>query len=78
MEIVPQIFTAKVMHSGKLQPLTQASLRRAFWKYPLVKLKTIMLIHWQALKLLAKGIHYIPKPLQLPAKFSTTRHLTKM
>lgn len=64
--------------TGKLEPLTRASLRRAFWKHPLVTLKTIALIHWQAIKLLAKGIRYIPRPSQLPDKLSTTRNLTKM
>jgi DUF1365 family protein len=56
--------------------MSTASLRRAFWAYPLVTLKAITLIHWQALKIVAKGIKYIPKPLQLMKKVTTTGDLT--
>ncbi len=49
---------------GSLAPLTKKSLRNAFWKHPLVTLKTIALIHWQALKLFSKGIKYNDKPEQ--------------
>jgi hypothetical protein len=50
--------------TGRLSPLTKSALRRAFWRYPLVTLKAITLIHWQALKLFLKGIKYISKPPQ--------------
>ena len=63
--------------TGKFTPLTAASLRRAFWAHPLVTLKVIALIHWQALKLISKGIRYIAKPLQMKEKITTTRNLTK-
>jgi DUF1365 family protein len=53
------------------------SLRRAFWSHPLVTLKVISLIHWQAITLFTKKIRYILKPLQLPDKISATRNLTK-
>lgn len=49
---------------GKFEPMNAAKLRKAFWAYPLVTIKAIMLIHWQAIKLIAKGIQYIPKPPQ--------------
>lgn len=62
---------------GKLQPLTPKAVRRAFWGHPLVTLKAIFLIHWQAVKLLAKGIKYIPKPLQKKEKVSASDNLTK-
>ena len=58
--------------TGKLQALTKSSLRYAFWHYPLVTLKAIVMIHWQALKLVVKGIKYMPKPEQKPQKVSTT------
>lgn len=64
--------------TGKLEPLTSATLRRVFWRHPLVTFKTIALIHWQAIKLLTKGIRYIPKPHQLKERLSATRNLTKM
>lgn len=63
---------------GTLSPLTRAGLMRAFWMHPLITLKSIVLIHWQALKLLAKGIKYIPKPKALAEKLTASRDLTKM
>lgn len=64
--------------TGSLQPLTKQSLRKAFLSHPLVTLKTIMLIHRQALKLVRKRIPYIPKPKQHEQKTSGTSNLTKM
>ncbi len=61
---------------GRLRPMTRASLARAFWAQPLVTLKAIGLIHWQALKLLAKGVRYLTKPPQLPARITASRGLT--
>jgi uncharacterized protein len=58
---------------GNLEPLTQASLRTVFLKYPLITFKTIVLIHWQALKLMTKGIKYITKPKQIKDKLTTTK-----
>lgn len=63
--------------TGKFTPLNAASLRRVFWSHPLVTLKVIALIHWQAFKLTSKFIRYIVKPLQLLDRISTTRNLTK-
>lgn len=61
--------------SGTLTPMTDKSLRRAFWRYPLVTFKAIILIHWQAVKLLAKGIKYVPRPKQIQPKISSTEGL---
>ncbi len=47
---------------GKRKPLTTRNLLYCFLRYPLVTAKVIGLIHYQALKLVAKGIKYIPKP----------------
>lgn len=63
---------------GDLETMTSLSLRKAFWKYPLVTFKAIILIHWQALKIIAKGIKYISKPDQKTESLSTTTNLTKM
>jgi uncharacterized protein len=63
--------------TGKFTPLNAASMRRVFWSHPLVTLKVITLIHWQALKLTGKGIRYTIKPLQLLERISTTHNLTK-
>ncbi len=50
--------------TGKLSPLTRSALRKAFWQHPLVTLKAIALIHWQALKLFRKRVKYNDKPKQ--------------
>lgn len=63
---------------GKLSPLTPQSLRSAFWKHPMVTFKAIALIHYQAIKLVAKGIRYISRPAQFPTRISATRNLNKM
>lgn len=64
--------------TGKLTTLDSDSLRRAFWQHPLVTLKVIALIHWQAAKLICKGIKHIVKPPQVDETVSNTRDLTKM
>ena len=48
--------------TGKRQPLTSINLLKHFLRYPLVTFKVIFLIHYQALRLLIKGVRYIPKP----------------
>ena len=55
---------------GKMEPYSRASMRRAFWNIPAVAIKTIALIHYQALKLFAKKIRYIVKPEQKAVRFS--------
>lgn len=70
-----QLLTSLV---GDLQPMTKPALRRVFWRYPMVTFKAISLIHWQAIKLLAKGIRYVPKPTQKEGKLSATNNLTKV
>ncbi len=56
--------------TGNLSPLTKGYVRKMFWKYPLVTLKTIGLIHWQAIKLINKKIKRITKPKQYNKKLS--------
>lgn len=63
---------------GKFEAMNTKTLRKAFWSYPLVTVKAITLIHWQALKLLIKGIKYISRPKQKPENISATDNLTKM
>ena len=64
--------------TGNLEPMNHENIRKAFLGYPLVTLKAIFLIHWQALKLLVKGIKYISKPGQKQEQVSVTDNLTKM
>jgi len=54
--------------SGKFIALSNRSLKSAFLSHPLVTIKTIALIHWQAVKLFSKGIRYVVKPEQLDGK----------
>jgi len=63
--------------TGRFRPMTTSSLRQVFWRYPLVTLKTIALIHWQAIKLLSKGIRYVVKPDQIEPRHSATGNLKK-
>jgi len=56
--------------TGKLNHLNEKSCQKAVWRYPLVTFKAILLIHWQAIKLIFKGTRYIHKPLQLSKKLS--------
>ena len=64
--------------TGQLEPMDKANLSRAFWRYPLVTFKAVILIHWQALKLMTKGIKYISRPPQKPEHTSGTNNLTKL
>lgn len=59
--------------TGRLVPYNRHSRRRAFWRYPLVTYRAIFLIHWQALKLIGKGVKYISKPIQFGTKISFTK-----
>lgn len=64
--------------TGTFMPLTSQALQRAFWRHPLVAVKAISLIHWQALKLLVRGIRFITKPEQFTQRTSATRNLNKI
>ena len=45
-----------------VEPLTDRELARVFLKMPAITLKVIAAIHWEALKLWAKGIGFRPRP----------------
>lgn len=62
---------------GDFTPLTKTTIRKAFWKHPMVSLKAMSLIHWQALRLVWRRIRYIPKPQQKDEKITASRNLTK-
>lgn len=47
---------------GEAKALNDTNLLKNFVKMPFLTLKVIILIHFQALKILAKKIKYIPKP----------------
>ncbi len=58
--------------TGKLSPLSENTCKTAFFTYPLITFKSILLIHWQAMKLLYKKIVYISKPDQIDTKITKT------
>ncbi|NBO19747.1 MAG: DUF1365 domain-containing protein [Proteobacteria bacterium] len=47
---------------GKRVPLSSGQLLGCFFRYPLITVKVIGLIHYQALKLFLKGIRYRTRP----------------
>jgi uncharacterized protein len=48
--------------AGRRTPLTDAALLRTFVTHPLQTFAVVMAIHWEALKLLAKGLRLRPGP----------------
>ncbi len=56
--------------SGQLEPLTQATLRRALWRYPLMTVGVVLRIHTQALRLWLKKVPFFRKPAP-PTHFVT-------
>jgi DUF1365 family protein len=56
--------------SGRLQPLTPAAVRRAFFGMPLMTLGVLLRIHWHALRLWAKRVPFFSKP-EPPQAFIT-------
>jgi uncharacterized protein len=48
--------------SGRLQPVTPASLRQALWQHPFMTIGVVARIHWQALRLARKRVKFFSKP----------------
>jgi hypothetical protein len=48
--------------TGRGEPLTDRALLRAFRQTPMMTLKVMSAIHWQALKIWLRGARYFPKP----------------
>jgi DUF1365 family protein len=55
---------------GHLEPLSAASVRRAFFGTPVMTLGVLVRIHWQALQLWLKRVPFIRKPAA-PERFVT-------
>lgn len=64
--------------NGEMRSMSAESAWYVFGRYPLVTLKAIILIHWQALKLLLKGVRYVSKPAQVPENLTATRNVTNL
>ncbi len=56
--------------SGALEPLTTASLSKAFWRFPAMTFGVVARIHWQAARLFFKRVRFISKP-PAPTEFVT-------
>ena len=56
--------------SGKLEPLTPQTVRRALWTYPAMTVGVVLRIHWQAVKLFCKKTPFFGKPAP-PTTFTT-------
>jgi DUF1365 family protein len=54
--------------NGRRKPLSTASLLRSFFALPLVTLKIVAAIHWEALRLWLKGARLVPRPDSADAK----------
>jgi DUF1365 family protein len=48
--------------SMRAEPLTDAGILKAFLRFGPMTARALLLIHWQALKIVAKRIRYIPRP----------------
>jgi DUF1365 family protein len=59
---VPEGALLVARHSGRRRALTDLVLLRAFFAYPLMTVKVIGAIHWQALRLWIKGAKLQPRP----------------
>lgn len=57
--------------SGRRHALTSAALLRSFVALPLVTLKIVAAIHWEALRLWLKGARLVPRPAAAVAKTDT-------
>ena len=54
--------------NGRRRGLTTAALLRSFFSLPLVTLKILTAIHWEALRLWLKGARLVPRPDTATAK----------
>ncbi len=62
--------------TGERGTLDSANLWHCFWRYPLVTFKVVALIHYQALKIVAKRIRFLSLP-PMPADAVTRSHASR-
>jgi DUF1365 family protein len=58
--------------NGRRRSLTTAALLRSLFALPLLPLKIVAAIHWEALRLWLKGARLVPGPNAAPAKSADT------
>ena len=56
---------------GVRRPLSSGQLLRSFFALPLVTLKIVAAIHWEALRLWVKGVRLVPRPGAADAALDT-------
>lgn len=57
---------------GRRRALTDAALLRLFFTLPLITMKTVAAIHWEALRLWLKGLRLVPRPAPPAASVSAS------
>jgi hypothetical protein len=60
--------------AGQRRALDDKALIGAFFGHPLLTLKVVLAIHWEAAKLLAKGVRLRPKPTPPPRSVTVLTH----
>ena len=60
--------------SGKRRALTTAALLRAFVSLPLVTIKILAAIHWEALRLWTKGMRIVPRTKTTDTRLASDDH----
>ena len=55
---------------GQRAPLTDKELFKAFFGYPLMTIKIVIGIHYEALRLILKGVRYINRPSKLSSRIT--------
>ena len=68
-----KLFTASFV--GKRVELSDRELARVFVRYPLITLRSVLAIHWQAVKLWRKKVRFHSRP-QPPADLVTIKKVT--
>lgn len=62
LEASPEGPVLAATFSGRRQPLTSTSLLKSLLQVPLLTMKVIGAIHWEALRLWIKGARLVPRP----------------
>ena len=60
---------------GRRRALTTGRLLRSFFSLPIVTLKILAAIHWEALRLWSKGVRLVPRVEQAPAETASNSSL---
>ncbi len=84
-DIGPQAIAIRIAHhdggealvatlTGPRRPLTTSRTLLSALRFPLAGIRTLALIHWQALRLARKGVPFRPRPLPPAEDITPCRH----